>query len=255
MILDYEFDNKNHLSIEVTEYDIITVKDQNLLNDTIITFYLKYLENVFCKDGQKNIYCFNTHFFVFLQNEFHDDITKDFINYKRLGKWGKYINIFDYEYVAIPINENKHWSLIIIVNPGKLKQVYINVMNSIPEINIFPEVIYFDSFYPDNEACMKVIKRFLVMELHRRTENQVISNRSSELNSKLLEIESYIKGYFPRVPIQCNTYDCGIYLLTYAELFFNNPDFIKSQLDKIVKIINIGSKFKYFYWLVRDFIY
>jgi Ulp1 family protease len=119
----------------------------------------------------------------------------------------------------------------MIVNPRTLKNVFERDLSELSETNSFPKIIYFDSFFPDNEYCMKVIKRFLVMEYHRRMENSFISKGNIEFNEIITGIESKIKAYYPKVPNQNNTYDCGIYLLTYAELFFNNPEYILSQLD------------------------
>lgn len=166
-----------------------------------------------------------------MQNEYNDDINVCLHNYKKLGKWGKYVNILECDYIAIPINQNNHWSLIMIVNPRTLKNVFERDLSELSETNSFPKIIYFDSFFPDNEYCMKVIKRFLVMEYHRRMENSFISKGNIEFNEIITGIESKIKAYYPKVPNQNNTYDCGIYLLTYAELFFNNPEYILSQLD------------------------
>ncbi len=169
-----------------------------------------------------------------MQSEYNDDINVCLHNYKKLCKWGKYVNILECDYVAIPINQNNHWSLIMIVNPRSLKNVFGNVSSEVSETNSFPKIIYFDSFFPDNEYCMKVIKRFLVMEYHRKMENSFLCKGNMEFNEIITEIESKMKAYYPKVPNQNNTYDCGIYLLTYAELFFNNPDYILSQLDKSV---------------------
>lgn len=72
------------------------------------------------------------------------------------------------------------------------------------------------------------------MEYHRKMENSFLCKGNMEFNEIITEIESKMKAYYPKVPNQNNTYDCGIYLLTYAELFFNNPDYILSQLDKSV---------------------
>lgn len=47
--------------------------------------------------------------------------------------------------------------------------------------------------------------------------------------------ESSIRGYFPRFPIQPNSFDCGVYVLQNVETIFGNPD--KILLD----IVNSGN--------------
>lgn len=217
----------------MAQHDIKTLEDRNLLNDTIITFYLKFLENYINQKGKKSIYCFNTHFFVYLQNEYKEDIEDSLTFYKKLDKWGKYINFFDCDYIALPINEFNHWSLVIICNPGKLKCLFEDVKNTqVSKMKDCPKIIYFDSFFPENENCIKVVKRFLIMEYRR---NEIMKDFIQNIEN-INEVESRIKTFFPNVPVQNNTYDCGIYLLTYAELFFKRPKFIISRLNYKVKL-------------------
>ena len=234
-ILDFKFDQINNLSIEIFQNDIQTLDDTNLLNDTIITFYLKFVENYmmyyYYQGKGKKIYSFNTYFFVYIQNEYDESISKCLDSFKKLNKWGKYIDIFKCKYIAIPIFESGHWSLVIICNPSLLKNVIENMRCRAEESVKSPVILYFDSVYPENNKCISVIKRYLIIEYLRREGD---NNVKDFVEENIDEIEIAIKSCSPKVPMQNNTFDCGIYVLVYAELFFLNPKFVLSRIDKEV---------------------
>ena len=39
----------------------------------------------------------------------------------RVKRWTRKVNIFEKDFVVVPINENYHWYLCIICYPGKVK--------------------------------------------------------------------------------------------------------------------------------------
>ena len=218
-----------------------TLDETCLINDTIITFYLKFLERYFTtntnnthkKDKKKDIYCYNTHFYVFLQDQYQEQIEYCLNSYKKLEKWGKSVNVFGCRFIAIPIYENNHWSLIMIVNPGLIKQTFEEVRSNLDHSE-GPSIIYFDSFFPENDACVRIIKRFLIMEFRRKEGSGAFDK---EIDNEIIEkVENRISVHYPKVPGQQNTYDCGIYLLAYAELFFRNPEFVLNRLNLKVKL-------------------
>ena len=62
-----------------------------------------------------------------------------------------------------------------------------------------------------------------------------------EFVEKIIDVEKKINSFSPKVPIQTNTYDCGIYVLAYVELFFMNDDFIMTRLEEnVIKFIKKG---------------
>lgn len=242
--LDFKFDETNNLSIEVTTHDIQTLDPQNLLNDTIITFYLKFLENHFNLVGNNKIYCFNTHFYVYLRNEYREDIELSLQGYRKLSKWGKHSDIFSNKYTAIPINDFNHWSLIIIVNASAINDLFEIVSTKSEDKRDEPMIIYFDSFYGDNQPCIRAIKRFLTMEFMRKAKDRFIYNTDI-----IAKVEERIKSSCPKVPIQTNTYDCGLFTLAFAELFLQKPDFILNRLDSTEKSTEVLEN-----WFTNNFI-
>ena len=61
----------------------------------------------------------------------------------------------------------------------------------------------------------------------------------SDILDVLKENSYFINSYLPTPPKQPNSYDCGIYLLIYAELFLYEPEFLlKSFRDKQKTVLN-----------------
>lgn len=75
--------------------------------------HLPFLSNVRITrhlDGfGKSVHCFSSHFFTTLMED-----------KKGVTKWtaNKGINVFEKKFVFIPVNENLHWSLCVVINPG-----------------------------------------------------------------------------------------------------------------------------------------
>ncbi|KAL9126489.1 MAG: hypothetical protein Q9217_004471 [Psora testacea] len=96
--------------------DLERLDEGEFLNDTLVTFYMRYLEH---KIEQQNpglaerIYFFSTFFYERLTSTMKG---KKEINYGAVQKWTRTVDIFTYDYVVVPINEQAHWYLAIICN-------------------------------------------------------------------------------------------------------------------------------------------
>lgn len=78
----------------------------------------------------KRVYFFNSYFFATLTNSPRGSKR---INYQGVEKWTRAINIFNYDYIVVPINENAHWYVAIICNlPNLLRPDTEEVSN--PEV-------------------------------------------------------------------------------------------------------------------------
>lgn len=40
--------------------------------------------------------------------------------YENVCKWTKNVDIFDMDYILIPIHDTAHWSLAVVCHPGKV---------------------------------------------------------------------------------------------------------------------------------------
>lgn len=101
---------------EVTVDDRDRLRDDEFLNDNLIAFYMRFLQDHLertNKEAAKQIYFFNSYFY--------DTLTKTprgqrGINYSGVAKWTRNVDLFGYNYVVVPINQSAHWYVAIICN-------------------------------------------------------------------------------------------------------------------------------------------
>ncbi|BAE61549.1 unnamed protein product [Aspergillus oryzae RIB40] len=92
---------------EVDAQDRERLRDNEFLNDNLIGFYMRFLEDHLertNKDVAKRVYFFNSYFFATLTNV----KGRRNINYEGVQKWTRAVDIFGFDYIVVPINENAH---------------------------------------------------------------------------------------------------------------------------------------------------
>ncbi|KAJ2615061.1 hypothetical protein H4S08_001418 [Coemansia sp. RSA 1365] len=122
--LRFEYPRGGPKAISVTGSDISRLYHGEFLNDTILEFYMRYIaENLRTADPALYAQCFffNTFFFKKLSQRSKGVLSDPEIShvdtvYKRLRKWTANVELFDKRYIFVPIHENTHWYLAIIVN-------------------------------------------------------------------------------------------------------------------------------------------
>lgn len=198
-------------SIDIYVKDYITLNPGIFINDIVVNFYLNFL-SMFYEKSSFTFNIFNTFFYPLISFKSNKGSFPELI----CSKPKKNLNIFDYNYLVIPIFEGNHWSIIIVTHPNKMKDI---------SKDNFPWIIYLDSYYEKNDKCIDIIKRFLYSEyaLH----NGIYSREDYFTKIK------FIRTFIPKVPRQPNTFDCGIFMLTYIEKFLSNPTFLEQQINEL----------------------
>ncbi|KAL1799036.1 hypothetical protein ACET3X_003073 [Alternaria dauci] len=98
--------------------DLPRLDEEEFLNDSLINFYMIYLFKQL-KVPTDKVYFFNTYFFTKLT----ENSGRKSIDYKAVERWTSKIDIFGYDYIVVPINENQlHWYLAIICNVSKIER-------------------------------------------------------------------------------------------------------------------------------------
>ncbi|KAJ2869107.1 hypothetical protein GGI22_000449 [Coemansia erecta] len=132
--LRFEYPRGGPKAISVTGADISRLYRGEFLNDTIIEFYLRYIgENLRKSNPELYSQCFffNSFFFKKLSHRARATAATAAARpgpsaspanpvepvYQQLKKWTASVKLFDKKYIFVPINENIHWYLAIIVNP------------------------------------------------------------------------------------------------------------------------------------------
>lgn len=112
--------------------DYQCLAEDQFLNDVIIDFYLKYLTSeVLSEEDQNRTHVFSTYFYKRLtsphsQAPVNKELTAAQKRHARVSKWTKNVNIFEKDYIVIPINEHAHWFLAMICFPGLVGKVMSN---------------------------------------------------------------------------------------------------------------------------------
>ncbi|KAL2207542.1 hypothetical protein CC79DRAFT_754000 [Sarocladium strictum] len=109
---------KNRTTVD--QADICRLDDGEFLNDNLINFWIRYLQHQLEETDPamlKRVYFFSTFFFEKLKS------NQGKIHYEGVKSWTSKVDIFSYDYLVVPVNENAHWYLAIICNPGKVLSV------------------------------------------------------------------------------------------------------------------------------------
>lgn len=78
------------------------------LNDELIDFQIRHLIEETFPEAKSRVHIFNSHFFIQLRDN----------GYSEVSKWTKNVDLFDKEFLFVPINQSDHWSLVVIARPG-----------------------------------------------------------------------------------------------------------------------------------------
>ncbi|KAK5735386.1 hypothetical protein LTR17_008238 [Elasticomyces elasticus] len=92
--------------------DIDRLDEGQFLNDNLVTFGLRKIQEEMNPDYRDRTHFFNTFFYTSLSNR---NGRKAF-NYDSVKKWTKTVDIFSLPFVVVPINIDLHWFVAIICN-------------------------------------------------------------------------------------------------------------------------------------------
>ncbi|XP_060664441.1 uncharacterized protein LOC132797032 [Drosophila nasuta] len=107
------------LCIRMEDYMCLT--KESYLNDIIIDFYLLWLRNTLIPEKLRDrTHIFSTFFYkrlTTLTRATDVKLTAAQRRHARVQKWTKLVDIFDKDFIIVPINEQSHWFLAIICFP------------------------------------------------------------------------------------------------------------------------------------------
>ncbi|KFP73270.1 Sentrin-specific protease 6, partial [Apaloderma vittatum] len=117
--------------ISVTNEDLHCLNEGEFLNDVIIDFYLKYLVlEKLKKEDADRIHVFSSFFYKRLNQRERRSIHETSnlsIQQRRHGRvktWTRHVDIFEKDFIFVPLNEAAHWFLAVICFPGLEKPKY-----------------------------------------------------------------------------------------------------------------------------------
>ncbi|XP_075718155.1 sentrin-specific protease 6 isoform X2 [Rhinoderma darwinii] len=116
--------------ISVTNEDLHCLNEGEFLNDVIIDFYLKYLVLEKLREKADKIHIFSSFFYKRLnQRERRNlqdtaNLTLQQRRHGRVKTWTRHVDIFQKDFIFVPLNEAAHWFLAIICFPGLEEPMY-----------------------------------------------------------------------------------------------------------------------------------
>ncbi|CAH2248940.1 sentrin-specific protease 6 isoform X2 [Pelobates cultripes] len=118
--------------ISVTNEDLHCLNEGEFLNDVIIDFYLKYLILEKLQKDADRIHIFSSFFYKRLnQRERRNlqdtaNLTLQQRRHGRVKTWTRHVDIFQKDFIFVPLNEAAHWFLAVICFPGLEKADHID---------------------------------------------------------------------------------------------------------------------------------
>ncbi|XP_043847940.1 sentrin-specific protease 7 isoform X2 [Dromiciops gliroides] len=246
----------------VTNEDLECLEDGEFLNDVIIDFYLKYLILEKASDDLvERSHIFSSFFYKCLTRKENNSIEENpnlsmaQRRHKRVRTWTRHINIFNKDYIFVPVNEASHWYLAVICFPWLEGPVYEDFPHQLSQqfkyqqcqhdfqtLDNDPHItssLSLDTEDPQStlkniSESKKMCKRPCILILDSLKAGSV--QNTVQILREYLEVEWEVRrkthrefsktnmvDLCPKVPKQDNSSDCGVYLLQYVESFFKDP--------------------------------
>ncbi|KAH8080357.1 hypothetical protein JL720_9050 [Aureococcus anophagefferens] len=174
--------------------DRLRLQDGEFLNDNLINLYLK--------------------------NKMHNQLAS--VAYAKVKRWTKNVDVFDQDLLFVPVNEHLHWSLAVVVNPGKKPSRRTpRAPKPKPKKG---DVIEIDSDSDgdgdDADATPDSSEPYILAMDSLRSHDK---GRIAEyLRARVPQAET-MPVFAPDLPKQRNSFDCGVYVLKFFDLLFDKP--------------------------------
>jgi Ulp1 family protease len=170
---------------EIRRMDLFRLKGSEWLNDEVINFYMRLLEDRETRlraAGQNPPRCYfqSTFFYAAMT----PGPTKAY-DYARVRRWTKKTDIFAMDKFFFPLHLGVHWVMICIDFRRKTLE-------------------YYDSLSGRNPSLFKTIRQYL-------------QDEHKDKKGKELDLEGWQDVYPPAVPQQMNGFDCGLFACKMAD--------------------------------------
>lgn len=200
-------------ALELRTQDVERLLPGVCLNDTLIEFGCKYIvQEVADEELCRSTHVYSPHFYTSLVGGLGasacttPELSKAALRHARVSRWTRLVDVFENDYVVVPINVKSHWLLVIICFAGHAlphEQACHGSSGSY--------ILLFDSLrghVGNLEEIASHMRDYLTEEWKTK--------RESELTFTKLNMPLYV----PLTPQQTNNTDCGVYVLLNLETFF-----------------------------------
>ncbi|CAG2109746.1 unnamed protein product [Medioppia subpectinata] len=244
VIFTYPKDEPN--AIQIVGNDMLCLNKGEFLNDNIVNFYLRhYYKEVLDEEMAKRCHIFDTLFFMQLTEkrgpkrknpslpQSDDPYTFDQRYEKKLKNWTKNVDLFSKDFLVFPIIRESHWFVAIVCYPS----LVLDTVSTLKTCDDKKPITEFDAEAKESrKACIlfmdslgnasykkplsEPIRDFLTYEWKAKKGSDVIAFKN----------RNKFRDYAPKVPVQTNSSDCGLFVLEYIKEFLKSPDDLAPKL-------------------------
>jgi len=188
--------------VDLLKKNICTLKQGTWLDDEIINFYAKMLQErddmLSSIHGRRKSYFFKSDFMI----QLCDSGTSQQYNYSNVKRWAKNVNLLEMDRIYCPINiRRSHWTLLVIFVQEKKIRYYDSLGN------------YKNSFVRYSTAARNYMR-----DKHLELQRPFDANQWQLSNTV-------------NVPRQVNGIDCGVFTIMYMDFLMDRLPIIFSQDD------------------------
>lgn len=174
-------------NIEITGEILQCLQPTAWLNDEVINVYLELLKEREKREPKKFLKCHfhNTFFYKKLisgRNSYDYKSVRRWTTQRKLG-----YSLSECDKIFVPIHQEIHWCLAVINKQDKKFQ-------------------YLDSLKGMDTRVLKVLARYYVDEVKDKSEKDI-------------DLSSWEQEYVEDLPEQKNGYDCGMFMIKYADFY------------------------------------
>lgn len=174
-------------NIEITGELLRCLRPGAWLNDEVINVYFELLKEREKRNPKSFLKChfFNTFFYKKLiggKNGYDFKSVRRWTTQRKLGYC-----LIECDKIFVPIHKETHWCLAVINKRDEKFQ-------------------YLDSLKGGDRQVMKFLTRYIVDEVNDKT-------------GKVINVSSWQQEYVEDLPEQKNGYDCGVFMIKYADFY------------------------------------
>ncbi|TKY72601.1 Ubiquitin-specific protease ESD4 [Spatholobus suberectus] len=174
-------------NIEITGEKFQCLRLTGWLNDEVINLYLALLKEREQREPQKFLKChfFNTFFYKKLisgANGYDFKSVRRWTSQRKLG-----YSLLECDKIFVPIHQEIHWCLAVINKKDKKFQ-------------------YLDSMKGEDKSVLDKLAQYFADEVNDKT-------------GKDIDVNSWKKEFVKDLPVQENGYDCGVFMIKYADFY------------------------------------
>ncbi|RDX86660.1 Ubiquitin-like-specific protease ESD4, partial [Mucuna pruriens] len=185
-------------NIEITGEKLQCLRLNGWLNDEVINLYLALLKEREQREPQKFLKChfFNTFFYKKLKS------GVDGYDFKSVRRWTTQrklgYSLLECDKIFVPIHQEIHWCLAVINKKDKKFQ-------------------YLDSMKGEDRSVLNKLAKYFADEVKDKT-------------GKDIDVNTWEKEFVKDLPVQKNGYDCGVFMIKYADFYSRGLELCFNQV-------------------------